>query len=255
MAREDFERDLVSALASLEDARAEMLRAYDDVERLDVQLGRAGREVEQMVEMTRRGGWDDDADFALMVLQDSGSTGREVAVSLADTGITRDDLDRRLLVASRYVTTARESLAAAEVRVPANDALASDQITTVRNLLSMTSQDLDRARSEMRTVDVSVAAAQAHLSGPFASPEVARSMATGADLHLENATVTTTHMSGSVDQSRDEVTHAARAVADQLQGLQTDQRSGVRPERSAQTARVRHEQPHQHPPARGGPRL
>lgn len=231
-----------------------MLRAYDDVERLDVQLGRAGGEVEQMVEMTRRGGWDDDADFALMVLQESGNTGREVAVSLADTGTTRDDLDRRLLVASRYVTTARESLAAAEVRVP-DDALARDQITTVRNLLSMTSQDLDRARTEMRTVDVSVAAAQAYLSGPFASPEVARSMATGADLHLENATVMTTHMSGSVDQSRDEVTHAARAVADQLQDLQTDQRSGVRPERSTQTARVRHEHPHQHPPARGGPRL
>ena len=65
MATEDLERDLVSALTALEDSREQLLRTFDGLERLEVQLYRAGVDVEQVAAMTQRGEWADDADFAL----------------------------------------------------------------------------------------------------------------------------------------------------------------------------------------------
>lgn len=63
--------------------RVRPLRTFDGLERLEVQLYRAGVNVEQIAAMTQRGEWADDADFAELVTAQASSDSREVAVALA----------------------------------------------------------------------------------------------------------------------------------------------------------------------------
>ena len=231
MATEDLERDLVSALTALEDSREQLLRTFDGLERLEGQLYRAGVDVEHVAAMTQRGEWADDADFAELVTAQASSDSREVAVALADSGITREDVAQHLDAASEHLVTAREHLAAADARATLSEDRAV--IASVRRNVAEGHHRVSTARNALRHVDVSVAAGQAYLSMPASTPQVARAMATGAELHVGEARSSTTRAVDAVDDVRDRTTGSARSLAaleEEISRLSTE-----RPTRSSMT--------------------
>lgn len=217
MASEETERDLITALGALEDTRDQLLRTVDGIEHLQVQLGRAWLDVEQVAGMTERGGeWTTDPDFSAVILEQVRTDSREVGTALADIGITQDEVGRHLDSATEHLAQARESMASANARAdygpqPQETAAAIGQ---VRAQVVAASNRVTAARTSLRHVDVSVAAGQAYLSGPVTSPEAARSVATGAQLHVNEAVEAATRSLNVIDDGRDRTTQSARQVAD-----------------------------------------
>lgn len=216
MTSEATERDLVRALASLEDTRVDLLHTLDGFERLQVQLNRAGINVDQIADMTARGGqWTEDADFSSVILENVRADSREVGTALADLGITQNDVGRHLDDASEHLVQAREALASAAARAeygPSSDETAA-AIRTVRDRTQAASTNITAARGSLRHVDVSVASGQAFLSSPVTSPETARSVATGAQLHVSEAMTAATRSLDQIDGGRDRTTHSAADIA------------------------------------------
>lgn len=216
MASEDTERDLVRALAHLEDTRADLLHSFDGFERLQVQLTRAGMNVDQITEMTARGAqWQADPDFAAVVLEQVHADSREVGTALADLGITQNEVGRRLDDASEHLVQAREALAAAATRAEygPNAEETAAAVRTVRDRVQAAGTNITAARASLRHVDVSVAAGQAYLSGPVVTPEAARSLATGAQLHVSEAVTAAARSLDQLDGGRDRTTHSAADLA------------------------------------------
>lgn len=217
MASEETERDLINALGALEDTRSQLLRTVDGLERLQVQLGRAWHDVEQIAGMTQRGGeWTADPEFSAVVLEQVRADSREVGTALADIGITQEEVGRHLDSADEYLGQARESLAAANARAdygpqPRETTAA---IRAVRDQVAAANERVTATRASLRHADVSVAAGQAFLSSPITSPETARSVATGAQLRVTDAVEAATRSLNVVDDGRDRTTHSARQVAD-----------------------------------------
>lgn len=215
MASEETERDLISALAALEDTRGEMLRTVDGMEHLQVKLNRAGLNVDEIADMTARGGdWSSDPDFSRLILEQVRADSREVGTSLADLGITQEEVGRHLDASSEHLIRAREALSSATARAdygPAPEAT-KEAVREVHNLVSSASSRVTAARTSLRHVDVSVAAGQAYLSGPVTSPESARSLATGAQLHVSEAVTAATRSLDALDDGRDRTTRSAREI-------------------------------------------
>lgn len=258
MATEDLERDLVSALTALEDGREQLLRTFDGLERLEVQLYRAGVDVEQVAAMTQRGEWADDADFADLVIAQASSDSREVAVALADSGITREEVAQHLDAASEHLVTAREHLAAADARAMLSEDRAA--IASVRSSVAEGHRRVSTARNALRHVDVSVAAGQAYLSMPAPTPQVARAMATGAELHVGEARTSTIRAVDALDDVRDRTTGSARSLAaleEEISRLSTERParpSTPGPTKSRPIAGAR-DDPRPDPPSTPGRRL
>lgn len=217
MTSEETERDLITALSALEDTRDQLLRTVDGIERLQVQLNRAGVNVDQIADMTARGGqWTTDPDFSAVILEQVRTDSRVVGTELADIAITQDDVGQHLDSASEHLAQARESLASANARADygPQPQETSAAIKSVRGQVAVASNRVTGARTSLRQVDVSVAAGQAYLSGPVTSPEAGRSAATGAQLHVSDAVEAATRSLNVIDDGRDRTTHSARQVAD-----------------------------------------
>lgn len=216
MTSEETERDLVRALTALEDTRADLLHSFDGFERLQVQLTRAGMNVDQIAEMTARGAqWQSDSDFAGVVLEQVRVDSREVGTALADLGITQNEVGRRLDDATEHLVEAREALSSAAARAeygPDADTT-SAAVRTVRDRVQAAGTNITAARTALRHVDVSVAAGQAYLSGPMTTPEAARSLSTGAQLHVSEAVAAAARSLDQLDGGRDRTTHSAADVA------------------------------------------
>lgn len=216
MTSEETERDLVQALAALEDTRADLLHTFDGFERLQVQLTRAGMNVDQIAEMTTRGAqWQADPDFTAVVLEQVRVDSREVGTALADLGITQNEVGRRLDDASEHLVQAREALSSAAARAeygPDADTTTA-AVRTVRDRVQAAGTNITAARGALRHVDVSVAAGQAYLSGPAVTPEAARSLATGAQLHVSEAITAAARSLDHLDGGRDRTTHSAADIA------------------------------------------
>lgn len=231
MTSEETERDLVRALTSLEDTRADLLHTLDGFERLQVQLNRAGMNVDQIANMTARG---DDADFSAVILENVRADSREVGTALADLGITQNDVGRHLDDASEHLVQAREALASAAARAeygPAADETAA-AIRTVRDRTQAASSNITAARGSLRHVDVSVAAGQAFLSSPVTSSETARSVATGAQLHVSEALTAATRSLDQLDGGRDRTTHSAHDIAaltEEIAAMSTQRNTSTSP--------------------------
>lgn len=250
MTSEETERDLVRALTSLEDTRADLLHTLDGFERLQVQLNRAGMNVDQIADMTARGGqWTDDADFSAVILENVRADSREVGTALADLGITQNDVGRHLDDASEHLVQAREALASAAARAeygPAADETAA-AIRTVRDRTQAASSNITAARGSLRHVDVSVAAGQAFLSSPVTSSETARSVATGAQLHVSEALTAATRSLDQLDGGRDRTTHSAHDIAaltEEIAAMSTQRNTSTSP-------RANDPRPDQGPPSAG----
>lgn len=216
MASEETERDLITALGALEDTREQLLRTVDGIEHLQVQLNRAGIDVDQIADMAARGGqWTTDPDFSQVILEQVRADSREVGTALADSGITQEEVGRHLDAASEHLVQARESIASANARAdygPQPEQTATD-VREVRAQIVAASNRVTAARTSLRHVDVSVAAGQAYLSGTVTSPEAARSVATGAQLHVSEAVTAATRSLDVLDDGRDRTTHSAHDLA------------------------------------------
>ena len=216
MTSEETERDLVRALTALEDTRTDLLHSFDGFERLQVQLGRAGMNVDQIAEMSARGDqWQADPDFTAVVLEQVRVDSREVGTALSDLGITQNEIAQRLDDASEHLVRARESLSSAAARAeygPDGEATAA-AVRTVRDRVQAASTNITAARGTLRHVELSVAAGQAYLSSPVASPEAARSLSTGAQLHVNDAITAAARSLDHLDGGRDRTTHSASDVA------------------------------------------
>ncbi|GAA3621618.1 hypothetical protein GCM10022199_27640 [Marihabitans asiaticum] len=201
METEDLERDLFSAVSALEDGHEQLLRTDHELQELEAQLYYAGVDVEQVAAMTQSGEWADDADVADQVIARALSDSREVAVALAASGTTREEVAQYLDAAGERLVAAREHLAAAEARATLSED--GELIASMRRNVAKGHHWVSTARNALRHVDVSVAASQAYLSMPAPTPQVARAMATGAGLHIGEARTSASHAIDAVGEVRD----------------------------------------------------